>query len=147
MIRPPAARLLAFLAFLAFALPPALPAQAAAPPNVVGYSASNLSGQWQGVFFSAGLVTPFNAFIIDDGGAITGSITEINGFGDQSAAFLLADLQGTVRNGRISFEKTYNGVGGQTHTVRYQGTVSRDGRRITGTWSLDGQGDQFEMAR
>jgi hypothetical protein len=144
MIRPLAACL---LAAVAFAAPAVIPAQAAAPPNVMGYSSSDLSGQWQGVFYSAGLVTPFNAFIIDDGGAITGSITEPNGFGDQSAAFLLADLQGTVRNGRVSFEKTYNGVGGQSHTVRYQGTVSRDGRRITGTWSLDGVSDQFEMVR
>ena len=89
----------------------------------------------------------FDAFISDANGTLTGSTTELNTFGDANTAFLLADIAGTARNGRVSFEKTYNGVGGQSHTVRYQGTVSRDGRRITGTWSLDGVSDQFEMVR
>lgn len=144
MIRPLAACL---LAAIAFAAPAVTPAQAAAPANVLGYAASDLTGTWQGVYFASGVVTPFNAFLVDDNGVVTGSMTEPNGFGDETTAFLLSDLAGTVRNGRVTFEKTYNGVGGVTHTLRYQGQVSRDGRRITGTWTLEGASDRFEMVR
>ncbi len=144
MIRSIAACLLAALAFTA---PMAPFAQAAAPANVVGYSASDLSGQWQGVYYNGGAAAPFDALLIDNGGTLIGSITELNVFGSPDVAFLLSDVSGTVRNGRVSFEKTYNGVGGVTHTVRYQGGVSRDGRRITGTWTLDGASDRFEMVR
>jgi hypothetical protein len=115
--------------------------------NVLGYSASDLSAQWQGVFFSGGEGTSFSMTLIHDGQTIVGSVVEANLFGDPSAAFLLADVSGTVRGGRITFEKTYNGVGGQTHTVRYTGTVSRDGRRISGNWSLNGATGTFEMVR
>jgi hypothetical protein len=129
------------------AAPLLVPAQAAAPSNVLGYSASDLSGQWQGAFFASGAVTPFNATIVDENGRIIGSISEFNGFGDPGVAFLLSDIAGNVRGNRVTFEKTYNGVGGQTHTVVYSGTISRDGRRITGTWNLDGASDRFEMVR
>jgi hypothetical protein len=135
------------IAVLALTAPLAAPARAAAPANVMGYSQSDLSGEWEGVYFSGGQVAPFSAMLVQDGDGVFGSMTEPAVFGDGQSAFLLSDVMGTVRGARITFEKTYNGVGGQTHTVRYQGTISRDGRRITGTWTLEGMSDRFEMVR
>ncbi|MFZ4122216.1 MAG: hypothetical protein ACOYKM_11200 [Caulobacterales bacterium] len=134
-------------AFLTMATPLIATAAAQAPANVMGYSSSDLNGQWQGAYFSGDAGTPFVATLSHDGQRVIGSTTEPNGFGDPNVAYLLADLNGTLRAGRLTLDKTYNGVGGQTHTVRYVGTVSRDGRRITGSWNLDGVSGRFEMVR
>jgi hypothetical protein len=122
-------------------------AMAQAPNNVLEYRADQLTGQWVGVYLSGDQSTSFTATMFHDGQSLIGSTVEGNSFGDPTAAFLLADLSGSVRGNRVTFDKTYNGVGGQTHTVRYSGTVSRDGRRIVGTWTLAALSGSFEMVR
>ncbi len=78
---------------------------------------------------------------------LAGSIVEDNGFGEQGSPFLLSTLTGETRGGAISFTKTYDGTGGVSHSVTYTGEVLSDGRRIVGSWSVEGMTGQFELAR
>ncbi len=108
----------------------------------------NLSGRWQGVYANGGQNVPFELTLEQVGQQIMGTTTEPNTFGTPDAAFLLGAVHGEVRNGRVSFTKTYDGTGGQSHSVNYAGDVAPNGRRIVGRWTLaGGASGGFEMVR
>lgn len=70
-------------------------------------------------------------------GTFTGLTTEPATFGNGSSKALTADVSGSINGRRIYFKKTYDGSGGQTHTVEYSGRLSADGHTMSGTWKLD----------
>jgi hypothetical protein len=109
---------------------------------------SDLSGVWQGVYWEGGNArTPFQATVQDEPGpAISGSIVETNTISAANVALLLATFQGQVNGDRISFVKTYDGSGGESHQVMYTGRVLSS-RHVVGTWSIGATSGQFEMGR
>jgi hypothetical protein len=110
---------------------------------------ANLSGDWRGIYFDGAQTNvPFDADLVQRGDRLSGTITEPNTFGAADVRFLLANIEGSAAGAQISFSKTYDGTGGESHTVRYTGTLMPNGRRIVGSWQLDGgtQGG-FEMVR
>lgn len=127
---------------------------AAAPPHQAAYAqaynAADLSGAWRGMYGGgANQPTEFEVRLAQNGTRLTGTITESANFGNGATAFLLAELSGRAPgNGTISFTKTYtDDAAGVTHSVQYTGRVSAGGRRIQGTWSVDGLNGVFEMVR
>jgi hypothetical protein len=114
----------------------------------MGYSRANLEGTWQGVYVNNAEPTRFTAAFRSAGGRFSGSIVEPNGI-SRAPFYLYSDVVGRFEiDGRtVSFVKTYNGVGGLSHSVLYQGVVSDDGRQIAGTWSIGAVSGPFEMAR
>lgn len=116
-------------------------------PSALAQSA-DLSGQWRGVYSNNGQNVPFDLTLQQVGEQIMGTTTEPNTFGTSDAAFLLGGFHGDFRNGQVSFTKTYDGTGGQTHSVTYTGRMMSNGRRIVGTWRLvGGANGTFEMVR
>lgn len=112
-------------------------------------SRRTLSGEWQGVYFQGpdNRAVEFTASLNERGGRFTGTILEQNMFGDNSTFWLFADVVGYVSVDAVHLTKTYDGTGGQAHTVEYQGRLTNGGRRIVGTWSIGADRGSFEMAR
>jgi hypothetical protein len=110
---------------------------------------ADLSGVWQGMYWGGGNTpTTFQLTMHDDAGpALHGSIVEPNNLSAAGTPFLLATFAGRVDKEAISFTKTYDGVGGVTHSVAYAGTIQSQGRRIVGTWAIGDVQGQFELAR
>lgn len=81
--------------------------------------------------------------------AFEASLREPNTFGDASSQELFADATGVVApDGVVSFTKTYDGSGGVSHSVNYNGRLSADGQEVIGSWSIPGSGTgRFEMRR
>lgn len=118
-------------------------------PTAQAQQAVDLTGVWQGAFWSGdGAATIFQITIEDGtpGGDFTASVIEPNTFGDATTRFLQATAQGSVSGERLSMLKTYDGVGGVRHGVAYNGVVHSE-RRITGTWIVQGAQGRFEIVR
>lgn len=120
----------------------------AATSSALAQGADSLSGVWQGAFWGGNQqATTFTVTLNDEPGpAFSGSIVEVNVFGERGTPFLLSTVTGRVNGDSVSFSKTYDGTAGVTHTVRYEGRL-QSSRRITGTWSADGNSGNFELAR
>jgi hypothetical protein len=80
---------------------------------------------------------PFTLTLTANGKEITGRIVEEATFGDGKSPTLSANVVGTSFGYEVTFTKTYDGTGGQTHTVNYRGTI--DGKTMFGFWQV---GDQ-----
>lgn len=112
--------------------------------------AANLSGVWQGAYLSAdgADVNTFTVTLTQIGTRLTGSVTELNAFGDQSKAiFLTSTLAGTINGNQVLFTKTYDGSGGVSHSVVYRGEIQPGGRRVRGVFQADAATGTFEMVR
>ena len=112
--------------------------------------AAGLTGDWAGGYVSSdgNDVNTFNVKLRQTGGTISGTIYEVNVFGDTSRAlFLTSTFTGTIANRQVRFTKTYDGSGGASHAVTYAGTLEPNGRRIRGTFSASGSTGTFEMVR
>lgn len=70
-------------------------------------------------------------------GTFTGETTEPPTFGNGSSVALTARVKGLISDATLQFTKTYDGSGGQTHSVEYAGSISADGRSMKGTWRLE----------
>src|SRR5262249_53761069 len=92
---------------------------------------------------------PFQARLASDGARVFGETVEPNTFGDHNIAlFLTATLSGVVNaDGSVRFAKTYDGAGGQTHTVAYDGALDAAGQCVVGTWRLEGASGPFRLCR
>lgn len=81
-------------------------------------------------------------------GSFTGVTTEPAPFSAGNAVkALTADVSGSFNGTRIYFKKTYDGSGGRTHTVEYNGTLSPEGHTMSGTWKLDTISGSFSAER
>jgi hypothetical protein len=76
-------------------------------------------------------------------------MVEVNTFGDTSKnLFLTSTIEGTVSGRNVVLVKQYDGSGGVSHSVRYSGAVSPNGRTIKGKYDAgDGATGAFEFAR
>jgi hypothetical protein len=129
---------------------------AAAKPR---HSVQTLRGDWVGRYvygdvdpLTAAEGVAFEAKLKPErrGRGFIGATSEPNTFGDPSAKKLFADLRGQFDpdGSLVSFLKTYNGVGGVSHSVEYRGVLRDRGARIVGTWAIGGgTGGGFVMER
>ena len=115
----------------------------------------DLSGHWSGLYRYGGPAAswpsvPFSALLEVEDGLLGGWTEEANTFAPSGPAILRATIAGEVTGSGISFAKTYDLRLPQTDIVHYDGTLSRDGSRIDGTWRFlhhaDGQGS-FTLRR
>jgi hypothetical protein len=130
----------------ALVLAPA-PAEAQAGQSL---AAGALTGDWAGGYVSSdgADVNTFTVKMRQMGGSVSGTIYEVNTFGDTSRAlFLTSTFTGAVTGRQVRFTKTYDGSGGQSHAVVYTGTLEPNGRRIRGTFAAGAAGGTFEMVR
>jgi hypothetical protein len=107
---------------------------------------------WRGTYVYGTGQPPvqFTLFITSSRGArFEGVIVEPNTFGDRAFAELFADVSGSDNGATFSFAKTYDGTGGQSHTVQYSGELAGGGSdRAHGTWATGGAlTGTFEMHR
>lgn len=108
-----------------------------------------LTGTWTGRYYypDGRPGVSFQIEFHESNGQLSGRTTEPNTFGDASISYLHAYITG-VRNGQnVNFIKTYDGTGGQNHSVSYSGSLSSDGSRISGRWTIDQLSGQFEASR
>lgn len=111
---------------------------------------TGLAGDWQGGYISSdgSDVNTFDVKLSQAGRSISGTIHEVNAFGDASRAlFLTSTFAGTVDGRAVRFTKTYDGSGGASHSVSYSGTLEPNNRRIRGTYDASGATGTFEMVR
>lgn len=85
---------------------------------------------------------PFRMTLQVNGNSFRGRVTEPATFGT-GASMLSADVVGTITADKVTFTKTYDGTGGQTHPVQYYGTLSADGTKISGGWLIETMSGTF----
>lgn len=110
----------------------------------------DVSGVWYGRYRSASDAqnNSFIALLSEQGGAITGSISEPED--DRrggSGGVRHAEVQGQRTGSRLSFTKQYDGSGGFTHAVFYSGQIDSEGTVIDGAWQVDWVHGSFAMQR
>ena len=111
--------------------------------------ADNLSGFWVGRYaYDGGFGKPvsFLANVKDDGGALSGTISEPNQMGVSSDE-LHAIISGSREGSDIFFVKAYDGASDAAHRVDYAGMVNAQGTEISGHWILSGTSGTFTMTR
>ena len=68
--------------------------------------------------------------------------------GDKTSKNLYASLTGAVSGNDIQWVKTYDGTGGGSHSVTYQGKVDRKAGKIVGKWQIKADwSGPFELSR
>ena len=118
-------------------------------PACAQKSDTELNGEWQGAYSYSDSRAPVNfileATIVKD--RISGTISEPNTFGSSGVAFLHANIAGTIEDGVVRFTKTYDGTGGQSHSIQYEGVLDPLRLQISGTWRISSMVGQFAMTR
>lgn len=108
----------------------------------------DVSGTWQGsYFYGDNRSVPFTLYLTQDGRRIYGKTSEPNTFGNRSARYLYANVSGEVIGQNISFTKTYDGTGGQSHSVSYVGTIDHNGNVMVGNWRIGISGGTFTASK
>jgi hypothetical protein len=85
----------------------------------------------------------FIALLEELHGSVTGTISEP----DNGGGIRRATVTGRREDGRLSFTKRYDGSGGWTHSVAYNGHVDADGTLVMGSWIVQGLTGAFDMTR
>lgn len=101
---------------------------------------NDLTGVWDGLYsytLSAQLESCFTAVLLQTGGGFSGMIHETmrRHMGDVAAN---AAVEGMLDGKAVRFTKAYDGSGGQSHSVLYEGRLSGD--EIEGVWSVPQDG-------
>lgn len=129
------------------------PGQLTGPARLRGVLAG-LAGTWQGVYSYPDQGRDPVAFTMTlevRGDTCRGRSEEPNTFGAPSVTHLYANVECQVVDGTLSprliFKKTYDGTGGQTHSVDYLGDLSPDSRSVTGTWRIGTQSGRFSLTK
>jgi len=110
-----------------------------------------LTGIWDGLYSytqSGQLESTFTAVLFQSGAGLSGTIHETMRRRHARDVAASAFVEGSVDGLRVSFSKTYDGSGGQTHMVVYDGRFSGD--EIEGSWtipSVAGNSGRFLMIR
>ncbi|MBB5708965.1 hypothetical protein [Sphingomonas xinjiangensis] len=87
----------------------------------------------------------FIAMLEEQGGAITGTISEPDADGGEGV--LRALVRGERSGSSIAWVKQYDASGRLAHAVRYAGAVNADATEIRGRWHLKGLSGGFAMIR
>lgn len=115
-----------------------------AVPQVSDEQARPMIGTWNGFYaYDQGgrRSVPFKLTVTSIvGSRFTGLISEPATFGDGTSKFLFANITGNVNAGRVSFIKTYDGTGGQTHSVNYDGMFEVNRSKLRGGWKIEQAG-------
>jgi hypothetical protein len=90
---------------------------------------TDLSGMWLGTYWQRDTPTRFEATLVQGGNALSGSILDDGYLGE-------AQISGTVAGRQVQFVKRY--LAQSVPAIDYIGTVSAEGDRITGQWSIAG---------
>jgi hypothetical protein len=100
----------------------------------------SLTGLWNGLYSYPRLYAPtsFVAILVQSGGCFSGTTHEPCAIEQIPGGVLYATLQGQRDGALVAFVKTYDGTGGWSHSVRYEGTLSGDGTEIEGRWRVSG---------
>ena len=110
-------------------------------PQVSQAPARIMIGSWNGSYsYNQGgqHTVPFKLTITTiNGSQFRGMISEPATFGDGTSKFLFAHIEGTVERERVSFIKTYDGTGGQTHSVNYRGVLGSGNSSFRGGWVIE----------
>jgi hypothetical protein len=122
------------------------------PLGALAQDASALSGTWNGKYsyqVSSGMrEVPFTLQITVRSTSISGRTTEPATFGDKSSPNLYANVVGVVEGRRVRMVKTYDGTGGQTHSVYYEGILDPGAMTISGTWIIaDRASGEFRVSK
>lgn len=98
----------------------------------------SMTGVWHGLYSYPMELQPiyFMATLIDHGRGFSGSTHEAEKGEDGFPLTLLATVDGTRIGREVHFTKTYDGSGGWSHAVSYEGHVDDQGLEIEGTWSI-----------
>ena len=67
--------------------------------------------------------------------------------GPALGGLLYATIEGHRDGAGVFFIKTYDGTGGWTHSVTYEGRLNSDGTEIEGRWTTSGWSGKFLMLR
>jgi len=126
--------------------PKSKPAQPQAPKPE---PSTDWSGTWEGNYRYDGHpgkgATRFILTAVFSGSRLTGKISEPNTFGDESANFLGANIDGSIEGTLVRFSKRYDGTGGQSHSVQYEGILDRASGTVRGQWAIGRTTGSFEM--
>ncbi|HUO92830.1 MAG TPA: hypothetical protein VMU22_07905 [Rhizomicrobium sp.] len=98
----------------------------------------SLTGVWQGFYSYPRALAPvqFTATLIESQSWLTGTTHEPMDVGPNKGETIYATLSGSRDGMSVTFDKTYDGSGGRTHTIHYEGTLSEDGTEIEGRWII-----------
>lgn len=110
----------------------------------------NLTGVWQGLFSYPRMyrAAGFTATLIEAGGHLTGSTTEIAVGGPRDGTAVSAFLSGRRIGSRVTFTKQYEGPEPPNHAVEYEGALAGDLMEIDGRWFIPGSwAGRFLMIR
>ncbi|WP_051710987.1 caspase family protein [Andreprevotia chitinilytica] len=133
--------------YLAGHAPAAGKPEAPQPAAVASIDAA-LAGQWEGYYrYDANKSVPVK-FMLDaavSGSRFYGKISEPNTFGDKQEAFLYANFEGAITGNTVTFVKTYDGSGGQHHSIQYRGVLDRASGVIRGQWVIQNTTGTFEV--
>jgi hypothetical protein len=101
---------------------------------------ANLTGVWHGIYnYPPEYGQPeshFVATLLETSGYLSGTIHEVMRFPEGGEAPANASLQGRNTDARVTFIKSYDGQGGQTHDVDYEGQLNSTFDEIEGKWTL-----------
>lgn len=106
----------------------------------------SVRGLWDGAFQYSSSADigdhPFKAKLVEKDGEISGLVVEEALSGGQ----VKAEIHGTLDGRTIMFRKTYLTQSTDYRSaVEYEGSVSADGKIISGTWKLPHDGGTFRM--
>ena len=107
----------------------------------------DLTGVWYGRYAteSGDQDNSFIAVIEEQGGAVTGTVTEPDDSG--AGGIRRATLAGQRTGSAVAFVKQYQGSAGWFHAVHYQGQVDGSGREVAGSWRINWLTGRFTMTR
>jgi len=104
-------------------------------------SAADVAREWVGAYgYEDGReAVYFELQLTRKGNSLSGHIVETQTFGTRSAdGTLKAAVSGSIKGHVVTFTKTYDGTGGQRHSVTYRGTLVSEGEAMFmfGTWRI-----------
>jgi hypothetical protein len=125
----------------------AIAAVAMSVAGVQAAAAQDLGGVWVGYYAYAGGAgkVDMQAHLSSEGSGVSGQMIEPRTFGDPGVLFLTSNLRGSSSGGSMRFTKTYDGTGGQSHSVAYEGAFDSAGQCIAGNWTLEGTSGTFRL--
>ena len=96
----------------------------------------DVSGMWVGSYSVGGSVVECTMVIEQSRKIVKARMIEVQTFGEEPSVGLTADVVGVINESGIYLVKTYDGSGGQVHSVAYELQLSPDRQVMNGTWSL-----------
>lgn len=103
-------------------------------------SGREVTGRWEGIFNYPRALPPngFVAELIEQAGAIGGTVEEVNDEPGRAGGPIAATIDGARIGSAIRFTKRYDDPTRADHPVLYEGTLAPEGDEIVGEWSIPG---------